>query len=191
MGGGNVIKGKQVLLRLVEERDLKLLVQWRNNPADRHMFFSPFLISEGGQKKWYERLLEDRSRILFMMETVEGETVGTIGLDDIDWRDQEAELGHFYIKPERRGEDLPLEATVLIIRYAFEDLNLHRLYGSFYSYNTGPMAMAEFFGFRREAVLRQAAFSGGKFYDKVILGLLREEWSSEQGGAREESAGEP
>jgi len=181
-----MIKGKQVLLRPVEERDLPLLVRWRNNPEDRRLFFSPFLISEGGQKQWYERLLADQARMLFMIDTLEGEAVGTIGLDGIDWRNQEAELGQFYIDPEVRGRDYPLEATVLIIEYAFDELNLHRLYGAFYDFNRGPMAMAEFFGFRREAVLRQAAFAGGEFHDKVILGLLREEWRAELGVREDE-----
>jgi RimJ/RimL family protein N-acetyltransferase len=183
-----MIKGKQVLLRPVEERDLALLVRWRNNPADRRLFFSPFLISAAGQTKWYAALLVDHSRVLFMIDTLKGQTVGTIGLDGIDWRNQEAELGQFYIDPEERGRDYPLEATVLIIEYAFEELNLHRLWGAFYCFNGGPMAMAEFFGFRREAVLRQAAFSGGKFHDKVILGLLREEWRAEQGKTEDEGA---
>jgi RimJ/RimL family protein N-acetyltransferase len=185
-----MIRGKQVLLRPVEERDLPLLVRWRNNPADRRLFFSPFLISEGGQKKWYERLLADQAHMLFMIETVEGQTVGTIGLDGIDWRNQQAELGQFYIDPEMRGRDYPLEATVLIVQYAFEELNLHRLQGAFYDFNQGPMTMAQFFGFRREAVLRKAAFAGGEFHDKIILGLLREEWRAEWGGKEEERTGD-
>jgi len=32
-------------------------------------------------------------------------------------------------------------------------------------------------------VLRQSVFSGGKFQDKVVLGLLREDWRGEQADA--------
>jgi hypothetical protein len=34
--------------------------------------------------------------------------------------------------------------------------------------------------------LRKAAFSQGKFHDKVILGLLREEWEEEWAWQKEE-----
>jgi RimJ/RimL family protein N-acetyltransferase len=37
-------------------------------------------------------------------------------------------------------------------------------------------------GFKEEGVLRQRVFSQGKFYDKVALSLLREEWEKDEVG---------
>jgi RimJ/RimL family protein N-acetyltransferase len=170
-----MIRGKRVLLRPVEERDLQVIVQWRNHPENRRFFFSPLLINPGAQKKWYEDLLADRSRIVFMVDTPDGQTVGMMGLDRIDWRNQEAEFGMFLFDPENRGNMYAEEAGALLFDYAFEELNLHRLYAIVYAFNEGVLTMAEVAGFRREGVLRQAVFSGGKFHDKVILGMLREE----------------
>lgn len=175
-----MIKGKRVILRPVEERDLPLLARWRNDPENRRFFFSPFLINPGGQKKWYEELLADRNRMILMIDTVEGKTVGMIGLDKIDWRNQEAENGIFLLDPEERGKGYAEEAGMLMIEYAFNELNLHRLYAVIYDFNRGVIEMAKLFGFKQEGVLRQAAFTGGRFHDKVILGLLREEWQADQ-----------
>jgi len=176
-----MIRGKRVILRPVEERDLPLLARWRNDPENRRFFFSPFLINPGGQKKWYEELLADRNRIILMIDTVKGNTVGMIGLDKIDWRNQEAENGIFLLDPGERGQGYAEEAGVLMINYAFEELNLRRLYAVVYDFNRSVIEMARLFGFQQEGVLRQAAFAGGSFHDKVILGLLREEWQEEQG----------
>lgn len=175
-----MIKGKRVILRPVEERDLLLLARWRNDPENRRFFFSPFLINPGGQKKWYEELLADRNRLILMIDMVEGKTVGMIGLDKIDWRNQEAESGIFLLDPAERGQGYAEEAGMLMIEYAFNELNLHRLYAVIYDFNRGVIEMAKLFGFKQEGVLRQAAFTGGRFHDKVILGLLREEWQSDQ-----------
>jgi len=175
------MQGKRVVLRPVEERDLALLARWRNDPHNRRFFFSPFLINPGGQKRWYEDLLADRSRLILMIDTVEGKTVGMIGLNRIDWRNQEAESGMFLLDPEQRGQGYAEEAVMLMTNYAFEELNLHRLYAEIYDFNQGVIAMSKLFGFKEEGVLRQAAFTDGRFHDKVILGLLREEWQEEQG----------
>jgi RimJ/RimL family protein N-acetyltransferase len=170
-----MIQGKRVVLRPVEERDLQLIVRWRNHPENRRFFFSPFLINPGGQKRWYEELLVDRNRILFMIDTVEGQTVGMLGLDKIDWRNQEAEFGLFLLDPEQRGLAFAEEAGDMLIDYAFQELNLHRLYAVVFDFNQGVINLAKFGGFQQEGVLRQAAFAGGKFHDKVIVSLLRGE----------------
>lgn len=173
-----MLKGKYVILRPVEEHDLPLLVCWRNDPESRRFFFSPFLISLGGQKKWYEELQSDRSRILFMIETVEGTTVGTIGLEKIDWRNQHAAIGQFLLAAEHRGLGYAEEAGRLLIQYAFQELNLHRLYSEIFAWNRPVIEWDKFYGFQEEGVLRQAVFSGGMFQDVVILSLLREEWQA-------------
>jgi diamine N-acetyltransferase len=174
-----MIQGRLVVLRPVEERDLPLLARWRNAPENRRFFFSPFPINPGGQKKWYEGLLADRNRVMFMIDSRDGETVGVIGLDKIDWRNQEAEYGQILLDPAQRGQGYAEEAVSLLIIYAFDELNLHRLYAIIYAYNRGVVEGIQVSGFKVEGVLRQAAFTEGKFHDKVIVALLREEWDRE------------
>jgi RimJ/RimL family protein N-acetyltransferase len=174
-----MLKGENVILRPVEERDLDLIVRWRNHPDNRRFFFSPFLINPGGQKKWYEDLLVDRNRVAFMIDTLEGKTVGMIAIDNIDWRNQECEGGQLIVDPDERRLGLAEEATGLLIQYAFEELNLHRAYVVIYPF-TPTIELVKKFGFKEEGILRKAVYSGGKFHDKVILGLLREEWMDEK-----------
>lgn len=177
-----MLKSKSVMLRPVEERDLPLIVRWRNDPENRRFFFSPFLINPGAQKAWYAELLADRSRIVFMIETLEGMTVGTIGLYNVDWRNQQAEIGQILLDAEHRGFGYAEHAGHLLIRYAFEELNVHRVYSEVYGWNRAVIEWEKFYGFQQEGVLRQALFSGGKFHDKVILGLLRDEWKARLSG---------
>lgn len=178
-----MIKGKRVILRPVEERDLELLVCWRNAPENRQYFFSPFLINPGGQKKWYESLLADNNRVMFMVDTLEGKTVGTVALHNIDWRNQECEGGQVIIDPTERRQSYAEEAVKILLNYAFQELNLHRVYLLVFPHNEPTRSLAKRMGFTQEGVLRQAVFREGKFHNKIMLGLLREEWQSNQAGA--------
>jgi RimJ/RimL family protein N-acetyltransferase len=174
-----MIKGTRVLFRPVEEGDLELLVRWRNDPQNSRFVFSPFLINPGGQKKWYEALLANPNKVMFMVDNLEGKTVGMIGLDHIDWRNQECEGGPIVFDPGERSYGYAEEAIGMLIKYAFEELNMHRMYAFCYPYNR-IIELMKWFGFKEEGVLRQAVFSEGKFQDKVILGLLREEWQNDE-----------
>jgi len=173
-----MIKGKKVILRPVEERDLQLIVRWRNDPQNRRFFFSPFLINPGEQKKWYEELLADRNRVVFMIDNLEGKTVGMVAIVDIDWRNQACELGQGILDLNERGKGYYEEAMTLIIKYAFQELNMNRICGYCYSFNP-VIEFNKWLGAKEDGVLRQAAFTQGKFHDVVVLGLLREEWQND------------
>jgi RimJ/RimL family protein N-acetyltransferase len=170
--------GKKVILRPVEEKDLNLLAQWRNDPQNRQFFFTHFLINPGGQKKWYESMLANPNKVMYMADTLEGKTVGSIGLDKIDWHNQECEGGPIIFAPNERSFGYAEEAIELMIRHAFDDLNLHRIYIYCYTFNK-VVELVKWFGFKEEGVLRQAVFAQGKFHDKIIVALLREEWENE------------
>ncbi len=173
-----MLKGKRIIVRPLEEKDLELLAQWRNAEANRPFFFNPWPVYLGGQKAWYTNLVADRNRMLMMIETLEGRPVGLIGLAGIDWRNQSSELGPGIIDPPERGNGYIEEAIELLVTYSFRELNLHRLYCECYPFNR-VVELMKLFGFKQEGVLRQAAFARGKFHDKVILGLLREEWEAD------------
>ncbi len=173
-----MLVGKIVRLRPVEERDLQTLVKWRNDPQNRRFVFTPLLINPANQQKWFEGLLADRNKIMFMVDNPEGKTVGTVGLDHIDWRNQECEGGPIVFDPGERSHGYAEDAVELTIRYAFEELNLHRIYVYCYPFNR-VVELLKWFGFQEEGVLRKAVFTQGKFHDKIIMALLREEWNNE------------
>jgi RimJ/RimL family protein N-acetyltransferase len=173
-----MLKGQTVVLRPVEERDLDLLARWRNDPDNRQFFFSTLLIYPAGQKKWFDALIADPSRLLLIIENREGKPVGMIGLGKIDARNQECEGGPVIVAQDERQYGYAEEAIELLLKYAFEELNMNRFYCYCYPFNH-VVELMKMFGFKEEGVLRQAVFTQGQFHDKVLLALLREEWENE------------
>jgi RimJ/RimL family protein N-acetyltransferase len=181
-----MLRGKKVYLRPLEERDLASIMQWRNDPRILHSFFSPFLIHPAGQLKWYESLQNDPNRKIFIIETPEGKRAGMVGLDNIDWQNRQAENGFLLVDPDHPNEAWVFEAVYLLMEYAFKELNLHRIYSITYKERFDVDGVwFKWTGWRPEVVLRQAVFMDGKFHDKVLWGVTKEDWYKYNFGAPE------
>lgn len=171
------LRGERALLRGVEPEDLDLLAEWRNAPENWRCFFNPRPILRARQKAWREALLKDESRLFFMIVDLRsGQPAGTIGLDHIDRLNQSAEIGNVLIGERRfRGAGLAREASALLLDFAFSRLNLRRVYLYVFAENKPAVSLYRALGFKREGILREAAFSDGRFKDLLLMAVLKGE----------------
>lgn len=166
------LKGKATLLRAPGPQDAELLNRWANDGDLWHWLIGwHFPYSMASTRQWIDRPAgTDRS-----VWCVEGEGVGlagTITLDGIDWKNRSAILSMMVGDPAARGTGLALDASVALLRYAFEELGLNRIEGHVLAYNERSLGLYEGkVGFRREGVRRQAVHKGGQFHDVVVLGM--------------------
>ena len=70
----------------------------------------------------------------------------------------------------------------LMLKYGFDELNLHRIQLTVFEYNERAIALYEKLGFRREGVYREFMLRDGRRYDMYLYGLLRREWANRTGG---------
>jgi UDP-4-amino-4,6-dideoxy-N-acetyl-beta-L-altrosamine N-acetyltransferase len=169
---------KDIELRLVEEKDLPMLVLWRNSPSIWNYFFNKFPLSIAKQKEWFSELIEDDNRKLFIIITrTKNEPIGTIGLDNIDFANQCLEFGNMLIgKTEFVGKGYAKKATSLLLSYCFNRLNMNRVYLKVYSDNETAVKLYQNCGFKVEGTLRQAHFDSGIFKDVLVMSILRKEF---------------
>jgi ribosomal-protein-serine acetyltransferase len=99
---------------------------------------------------------------------------GGIGLH-VDRPQLSAMIG-YWLDAEHEGKGLVTLATEALTRYAFEELGLHRVWISVDEDNASSRAVPERLGFVREAILRDDSYLAGRFRDKVIYGMLEDEW---------------
>lgn len=104
--------------------------------------------------------------------------IGSTGLSQIDLRNQNASFGTMIGEKSAWGKGYGTEATRLVVRYAFEELHLNRVQLHVYAYNLRGIRVYEKVGFRREGVLRQAHVYDNRFWDTVVMAMLREEWEN-------------
>ena len=74
------------------------------------------------------------------------------------------------------NNDARTEALGLLSCYLFDALNLRRVQLDTWSANERALRSFTRLGFREEGRLREAVRGPGKYYDEVVLGLLRHEW---------------
>jgi RimJ/RimL family protein N-acetyltransferase len=91
-------------------------------------------------------------------------------------------------EPEEWGKGYGSEATRLVLRYAFETLNLNRVWLHVYEYNERGLRAYEKAGFRREGRLRQEMFRDGRYWDTIVMGILRDEWLAARPQAQPDKA---
>jgi ribosomal-protein-alanine N-acetyltransferase len=116
-------------------------------------------------------------RTLFQwgMEVVgTGEVVGTCTLAGLDAANRRADLG-YALGRAFWGRGYMAEILPPLLRFAFADLDLHRVTADADPRNERSIRILERLGFRREGYLREHYLVQGKVQDAVVYGLLRSE----------------
>ncbi len=101
--------------------------------------------------------------------------IGWAGLWNFEWTHGIGSLGLAIGANEDRGQGHGSEAMRMALRFAFDELNLHRLRAIVSEHNAGALRFFARYGFIEEVRRREAILLGGKRYDEVWLGVLRTE----------------
>jgi len=171
-----MFEGQLVRLRAVTRDDLPRYVRWIADPdVTRFLnFFRPISLEQ--EERWFESTIAHESQHVFAIETLAGEHIGGVGLHSIHPRYRHAEVGIFIGEKEYWGRGYGSEALQLMLAFAFEQLNLNRVYLHVFAYNERAIAAYQKCGFVREGVLRQAVYKNGEYADALVMAILRDEY---------------
>jgi RimJ/RimL family protein N-acetyltransferase len=87
------------------------------------------------------------------------------------------------IYPEAQRQGLGTQALTIALDYLFNFTIAHNVSNGIEEWNTPAISFAEKMGFTRVGVLRRETYRGGKFYDDIILDILRPEWKERRHAA--------
>jgi RimJ/RimL family protein N-acetyltransferase len=130
-------------------------------------------------KEWIEKDQEKErpDQFLFAIRALEDERlIGEIGLDGVQWTHGDAFVGIGLGERDYWGKGYGTDAMRVILRYAFTELNLHRVSLNVFQYNPRAIKSYEKVGFKHEGRMRGVLNRNGKRWDIVFMGILREEW---------------
>lgn len=142
----------------------------------RDRFPHPYSLQDA--RDFITRVNEEPPATSFAIE-IDAEAVGAIGIipqDQDDVYRYSAELGYWIGEPFW-GKGLMTAMVRLFVAEMFQRFNVWRIYAGVYSNNHASMRVLEKAGFKREGVLRKAAFKDGKVLDEVRFSILKEEIS--------------
>jgi ribosomal-protein-alanine N-acetyltransferase len=193
--GGNVpenviARGRRVYLRILLPEDLEYLSDWADDPFLERMVGSEFLRAfkhaYDKDPSFYEAALNDPTQVVFVIMAVDQreprwkKPLGMVRLFGIHLQEGYAFLETLLgdARAIRRG--FGVEAGKLVCAYGMDVLGLRRIEAKVYEYNRLSINSLIRHGFRQEGVLRKAGFFGGRHYDVLVFGILREELENQR-----------
>lgn len=100
--------------------------------------------------------------------------VGIISIENIDKINRNAEVG-YWIGKEYWNRGIATESLMLVIDYAFNILDLHKLYASVFVQNAASIHVLEKCSLGKEGELYQQKYKHGKFHNILLYGLIKNE----------------
>lgn len=176
MPGPAFLEGKRITLRTPEEEDAEFLARNMNDPRVRRPIASVGPLSTDDEAEWIEGANDEGVSLLIC---VGDDSVGTIGLSDVNELWGRAEVG-YWLAPEAWGEGYATEATELLVAYGFDQHRFNKVVAHAFAFNAASRRVLEKVGFTEEGVHRKEAFIDGEYVDIHSYGLLAREWRAAQ-----------
>ncbi|MDX2162357.1 MAG: GNAT family protein [bacterium] len=173
-----LFQGRLVRLTAMRPEDVHTVVRWYEN-SDFSRHFDAMPAYPRGEDRARSLVLErhgGESYAFAMRPLYTDELIGIIDLDGIQWNNRVAWLGIGIGEPANRGRGYGRDAMALVLRFAFRELNLHRIQLTVFSYNVAAVNLYESLGFRHEGTFREAIHREGERFDMLLYGLLAHEW---------------
>lgn len=170
----------KIYLRAFEPEDYKKINTWRRDEeVYRLTGGNKYFVSSERDRKWVEeKIFNNQTEVyLAICLTETEEMIGYISLSGIDYRNRRAEWSGIVIGyQEYRGHGYASQAIYLLLDYAFTELGLERVSGSWLDDNKVSLFVGKMLGFQQEGVLRRYIFKSGRHHDMIIMSILREEF---------------
>lgn len=135
-------------------------------------------------KKQYESIEkemdEDKNLYYFTIQVREdNQFIGKALIEWIDWTHGNGFLRLGIGEAEFRRKGYGSQALSMLLRFAFNELNLYRVTAVVPAYNEGAMRLFQKFGFMEEVRRRKAIQRDAEVWDIVSFGLLNAEWRNQ------------
>lgn len=167
-----VSEKKEIYLRPMTEEDTDLIVTWRNEDFVRKNFIYRKPFTRQGHLNWIETMIKSGKAVQFIICTGEDSPIGSVYLRDIDYTHRKAEYGIFIGEEKALSKGYGTQAAGLMIRYAFEELKLHKLMLRVLAGNDRAKRSYEKAGFVQEAYLKDDVYLEGGYRDVILMALL-------------------
>ncbi len=128
-------------------------------------------------EKFYTKITGAEDDVIFaIVDKSTGTHIGNIKIGNINRVHRYADMGILIGEKEFWGKGYGSEAIDLVLEYAFNNLNLNKVILGIYADNTRAVKLYEKVGFNKEGTIRNLLFREGKYHDKILMGILSEEF---------------
>ena len=165
---------EKVSLREMSLADTENIIKWKNNKNVKKNFCIQDDLTRETHEKWFHNKIEKGIVKQFIIKDIASDMeVGSVYLRDIDYNNKKAELGIFIGEDVARGKGIGTESVKLIVKYAFEELKLHRVFLRVFSNNISGIKAYEHAGFKYEGTaIDDIMLPNGEYQDISFMSII-------------------
>ncbi len=135
-----------IQLQRISQDDIEMLRIWRNDSKIvSHMFFTEYITPEM-QMQWFHSLKVCDFYFLIMYKN---QAIGLINLSQENLEEKSAYAGLFIYEEKYLGSPIPILASVLLLKFAFEERNLQVVKAKVQNQNLHAISYNQELGFQR------------------------------------------
>ena len=178
MPGHLVLKGNKISLYTLTKEDIKIIWEYFGDFELRRFMnlrFRPIYYEK--EEEWYNNIVKsDKDFVFEIVENSSKNFAGLIGLHRIDWYSRYGEIGYWLWK-EYWNKGYATEAVKLMLKFAFEYLNLNKVWARVMELNKASQRVLEKNGFKLVGRFRKHEYIPEIGYVNVLLyDILKEEY---------------
>ena len=174
------LAGNKICLRPIRASDInRKYLSWLNDAeVTRYLETGQFPVTKKDLEAFYIGIKKSKTDVMFaMIEKKTGSHIGNIKLGGINWIHRYADLGIMIGDKKYWGKGCGAAACMLLLEYAFNRLNLNKVFLGIYATHKHAIKTYQKAGFRIEGKLKNMLIIDGEYTDKVLMGILNSEYN--------------
>ena len=174
------LENNRVLLRPLCAEDFKHLLPFSINEPETWVYSLQQPNSEKKLKTYINVALNGRNAedayAFIVFDKLKNQYAGSTRFYDINLHHKSCSLGYTWYGKDFRGKGLNTHCKYLLLKYAFEHLNLERVEFRADNNNARSIQAMKNIGATVEGVLRSNCTAPNGRRDSIVLSILRNEW---------------
>lgn len=160
-------------IRSIQLGDAEMILKWRNQDSVRLNMYNHEVIDLDTHMKWFASILKSESCQYFIYEQ-NLKPLGVLSFSEIDKKNKKATWAFYSGDTTVRGVGSEMEQ--LALEYAFNKLDLNKLYCEVLEFNSAVINFHRKFGFKIEGIKRKDYLRDGQYYDIYQLALFKSDY---------------
>ncbi|MFA6551004.1 MAG: GNAT family N-acetyltransferase [Patescibacteria group bacterium] len=166
------IMGERIYLRKLNLADVsQAYCDWLNDAEVNKLLYVKSWTMSGLKDYVAQRLKNSNCFFAGIFDKKNDLHIGTIKLEPINWRKQEAKLGLVIGNKNYWGKGIGTEATKLMVGHAFKKMGLKKIKLSVHLENKPAIGVYEKAGFKVDAI-KKSAEQAGRLFDRLMKSLV-------------------